>query len=98
MHGPLRLQPEHFHPGGYTPSVDGSLDSAISHSPNRTCPEPVAHTAALWVSGRAAVLFSPMHNSMDKWKELVKPQTALASDNDIERVGRVWDTEGKKLL
>lgn len=84
MWGPLRLQPEHLHPGGYTPSVDRSLGSAISRSPNLTCPEPVAHTATEWVSGRVAVLFSPMHNSMDKCMGTVKAWAAFASQNDIE--------------
>src|SRR6218665_2296050 len=43
-------------------------------SPPQTppCPEPMAHTATTWVSGRAAVLFSPMHNSMDKCTAPVK--------------------------
>ena len=44
------------------------------------------------------MLFSPMHNSMDKWKDLVKPQAALASHNDIECLGRVWDNEEENLL
>ena len=68
----LRLRTCIYTPAGTRRALSCSLGSAISRSPNLTCPEPTAHTAATWVSGRAAVLFSPMNNSMDKCTGLVK--------------------------
>ncbi len=57
---------------------------------NLTCPKPKAYTAKAWVSGRVAVLFSPMHNSMDKF-------TALSSRRLLEVIitmSKKWDEFG----
>src|SRR6218665_883491 len=94
---PLR-HPNPPHPGGSTPGFDSSLGPAIPHPPTRPGPEPMAHTATTWVSGRAAVLFSPMHNSMDKCTAPVKSTGVPASHNQIERMGQPWDNDGENLL
>lgn len=39
MLGLLRMKPEHLHPGGYTPSVEYSIDPAISRSHESHLPQ-----------------------------------------------------------
>ena len=98
----MRLSPLRFHPGvtfaeRCVLSQIGYLSFHQSSPALDRIPNSAVHTVFTRVSDRSTVC-SPVDNSMDKSINGVKSQSVSKSQNNIGRLGQIWDNDGTNLL